>query len=194
LTQLALAMHTYNDRHGRLPPAAVRSADGQPLLSWRVVLLPLLGYEDLYEQFHLDEPWDSPHNIQLLPKIPVLYAPRKRIKAPGPGYTVQHVFVGKGTAFEDPEGVPLTDFPDGTSRTFLIVEAGPPVPWTKPEELAYVRDGALPDLTGPFPEGFRAAFADGIRHWIRTDVKEQTLRALITRNGGEKISMNEFEY
>ena len=47
------------------PPAAIYSKDGKPLLSWRVAILPYLGLDNLYKQFHLDEPWDSPHNIKL---------------------------------------------------------------------------------------------------------------------------------
>ena len=43
-------------------PADVRSNDGKPLLSWRVRLLPYLGHQALYNEFHRDEPWDSPHN------------------------------------------------------------------------------------------------------------------------------------
>ena len=43
---------------------------GKPLLSWRVHLLPFLEENELYEQFKLDEPWDSPHNIKLLDQMP----------------------------------------------------------------------------------------------------------------------------
>ena len=42
-------------------------------LSWRVALLPYLGYRNLYEQFRHDEPWDSPHNRKLIAKMPPVY-------------------------------------------------------------------------------------------------------------------------
>jgi hypothetical protein len=51
---------------------------GQPLLSWRVGLLPYLGYQALYDQFHLDEPWSSPHNCSLLARIPAVYQSPER--------------------------------------------------------------------------------------------------------------------
>jgi hypothetical protein len=126
-------MHGYNDEHGRLPPAVVYGADGKPLYSWRVLLLPFIEQEELYKEFKLDEPWDSPHNLPLLEKMPGTYAPPpgKRKKVP-PCHTVLHIFVGKRAAFEGREGLRLPeDFPDGTTNTILIVKAGPPVPWTK---------------------------------------------------------------
>jgi hypothetical protein len=78
------------------------------------------------------------------------------------------------------------DFPDGISRTLLFVEAGEPVPWTKPEELRYDPNGPLPYLRGPFHDLFRACTADGHYQYIRYDTPEATLRALITRNAGDE--------
>jgi len=104
-----------------------------------------------------------------------------------PYHTVCHVFIGKGTPFEG-EAVRLKDgFPDGTSNTILFVEAGDPVPWSKPEEILYDPDGPLPQLKGLFKNGFRAGMADGSRRDIRYDISEATLRAAITRNGGETL-------
>jgi hypothetical protein len=112
--------------------------------------------------------------------------------APPPGkmrlmpqyHTVCHVFVGKGAAFEGREGLRLPDdFPDGTS--ILVIEAGKPVPWTKPEDLAYEPELPLPDLPCIFSDGFRVRFGDASGRWIPKDVSESWLRAAITRNGGE---------
>jgi uncharacterized protein DUF1559 len=173
----------------QLPPAVVYGPYGQPLYCWRVAILPYIEQDALYKEFHLDEPWDSAHNLALLPKMPATYAlpAHKRSKAP-PYHTVCHVFVGKGTPFES--GEPLRferDFPDGTSNTILIIEAGEPVPWTKPADLAYDPDGRLPDLRSPFRDGFRVALADGSMRWLKKDISETTLRAAITRNGGEVL-------
>jgi Protein of unknown function (DUF1559) len=179
-----MAMFNYESRHGRLPPAVVYGLDGQPLYSWRVLMLPYIEQNALYEQFHLDEPWDSPHNITLLPKMPSVFAPPyyKRSKVP-PYHTVCHVFVGKGAAFEGREGLRVPeDFPKGSSNTFLVVEAGAPVPWSKPEDLTYEPDGPLPDLRGLFKDGFRACLADGSARFVRKEVSEPTLRWAISRD------------
>jgi len=182
-------MHNYHGTHGQLPPAVVYGYDGQPLYSWRVLLLPYIEEDDVYEQFHLDEPWDSPHNIALLPRMPGVYAaPGSKAKMIPPYHTVCHVFVGKGAAFEGREGLRMpADFPDGVSHTFFVVEAGPPVPWTKPDDLVYDPDGPLPELQCLFKDGFRACMGDGSVRIVKKGTSEATLRAAITRNGGERL-------
>jgi Protein of unknown function (DUF1559) len=189
---VVLALHSYQDNHGALPPAVLHGKDGKPLHSWRVLILPYMSIEEveLYKEVRLDEPWDSPHNLRLLERMPRSYAApgRKARRAPS-GHTFLRVFVGKGTAFEERPGRGLKmpdDFPDGTSQTLLFVEAGEPVPWTMPEALGYDPDGPLPELRGPFHDLFRACTADGSYRSIRYDAPEATLRALITRNAGDE--------
>jgi hypothetical protein len=182
--QLGMALHSYQDRHGHLPPAVVYGADGTPLHSWRVLILPFIAQEELYNEFRLDEPWDSPHNLALLPRMPATFAPPpgKRRKVP-PHHTVCHVFVGPGTAFEGRQGLRmLADFPDGLSETFLVVEAGEPVPWTRPQELPYDPDGPLPELRCLFHDGFRACMATCQIRWFSKDADELALRAAICRH------------
>jgi hypothetical protein len=177
-------MLNYHDAHGRLPPAIVYGNDGKPLYSWRVLLLPYLEQVDLYEQFNLDEPWDSPHNRRLLPEMPKAYAPPsgKAWKVP-PSHTVCHVFIGKGAAFEGKEGLRFPEeFGAGRSNTFLVVEAGEPVPWTKPADIAYDPQGPLADLPGLFHNGFRAGMADGRVQFVEKGWSETALRAAIQRN------------
>jgi len=183
-------MHNYHDVHRRLPPAVVYGEDGTPLLSWRVLMLPYVGERELYEEFKLDEPWDSPHNIRLLPKIPAVFKPpARRARKMQPHDTVIHVFVGKGTAFEEGRAIRLKeDFPDGTSSTILMVEGGPPVPWTKPEEIPFAPEAPLPNLFNLFGDTLRIAFADGSVRYFGPEISETTLRAIITRNGGESLN------
>ena len=73
---IALAMYSYHYAHGHFSPAATYDKDGRPLLGWRVLILPYFGeeqYAQLYKEFKLDEPWDSPHNKALLPRMPSCY-------------------------------------------------------------------------------------------------------------------------
>jgi hypothetical protein len=180
-------MHNYQGKHGRLPPAVVYGEDGTPLHSWRVLILPFIEQEPLFRRFKLDEPWDSPHNIQLLPEMPRVFAPYDGSTASKPHTTFYQVFVGKGAAFEGSNGLRLDkDFPDGTSSTFLIVEAGEAVPWTKPADLPYDAGQPLPRLGGLFKDTFRVAFADASVQSFKQSLSEPSLRAGITRNGGDQ--------
>jgi hypothetical protein len=173
---------------GPLPAAVIRDVNGQPLLSWRVSLLPYLGEEALYEQFKLDEPWDSPDNLKLLPRMPKVYTIRDHKKWASTDHTFFQVLIGPGTAFEGPKGVQLPDdFTDGVSKTILVAEAATAVPWTKPEELSFAPDDELPPLGGHFPDGFYVLVGDGSVHFVGKSVSRETIRAAITRNGGDIV-------
>ena len=58
--------------YGVLPPAYVADASGRPMHSWRVLILPFLDQQSLYNQYDFREPWDGPHNIKLLDKHALL--------------------------------------------------------------------------------------------------------------------------
>src|SRR5262249_26236289 len=72
LKQIACALQNYHDVCGQFP-AVGNFKDGKALLSWRVHILPYLGEEKLYREFHLDEPWDSDHNKALIARMPPIY-------------------------------------------------------------------------------------------------------------------------
>ena len=121
LKQIALAMHNYNDTNGVLPPAATLDPNGKPLLSWRVVLLPYFKQDSLYQQFKLDEPWDSPNNKPLLARMPKVFECPSWPQT-GSETTTYQVLVGLGTLFEKPEGTSFKEVTDGTSNTLMVVE------------------------------------------------------------------------
>jgi len=60
------------------------------------------------------------------------------------------------------------------------------------EELVYDPHGPLPRFGGIIQDGtFRALFADGHVLAIKKDVRDETIRALITRDGGDTIDYEE---
>jgi hypothetical protein len=186
LKQIGLAFHNYHDVNKAFPPQAVYDKDGKALLSWRVLILPYLGQDELYKEFRLDEPWDSEHNKKLIAKIPRVYvSPQGKTSAVGG--TFYQGFHGKMAVFEGKRGIKITDLTDGTSNTLMVAEAATDVPWTKPEDLPFDPDGKLPKLGGLFDGGFNALFGDGAVRFISKSVKPETLKALITRNGGEPL-------
>jgi hypothetical protein len=166
-------MHSYHDNHGRLPPAVVYGEDRTPLLSWRVLLLPFIEGDPLFKQFTFDEPWDSLHHLGLLAQMLRVYFPFDGSSPPRLHTTFYQVFVGPGTAFEETRELRFKDdFPDGTSNTVFIVEAGVAVSWSKPEDLVYGEGQPLPKLGAIFRDSFRAALGDGsVRPFRRTSAK-----------------------
>jgi type II secretory pathway pseudopilin PulG len=187
LKQTALAILNYEAANRRLPAQANYDAQGKPLLSWRVLVLPYQGEEELYKQFHLDEPWDSEHNKALIEKMPDVY---KHPAFNAPGKTLYQAVVGKGLAFEGKEGLLMYNFVDGTSRTIMVVEASPDkaVPWTKPEDWEMDPNNPLKGLGGLFAGNiFQVVFVDGHVQAIPRSIDPALFKAALTRDGRETL-------
>jgi hypothetical protein len=195
LKQLMLALHNYHDTKGAFPAHANYSDDGKPLLSWRVHILPFIEEQALYEQFHLDEPWDSEHNKQLIAQMPEVYlCPSSRLRREE-GKTTFLAPVGENLIFDGTkEGARIKTILDGTSKTIALVDAADDraVIWTKPDDLAYNPEEPLAGLAGGHHAAiFNAAWADGSVRAVSLDIDLDTLRALFTKDGGEVIG-NDF--
>jgi type II secretory pathway pseudopilin PulG len=187
LKQIALAMHIYHDQHRSFPPRASYSSDGKPLLSWRVHLLPYLEQEALYRQFHLDEPWDSPHNRQFIEQMPAVYRnPSARASSSQATYLVP---TGKGAIFEGKEGTLMRKITDGTSNTVLVLEVNEnaAVVWTKPDDLVFDPTKPLAGLGAAHPGGFLAALADGSVRFISSSIDPQTFLKLLMMADGQPV-------
>ena len=91
-------MVRFGETHGHLPAAAIQDREGRPLLSWRVAILPFIDQKDLYEEFRLDESWDSPHNAKLVERMPDVFASPAK-PAEKSGETRYLAPVGPGTIF-----------------------------------------------------------------------------------------------
>ena len=148
-----------------------------------MLLLPYIEGGNLYNQFHLDEPWDSDHNKKLLAKMPTTFAPPNS-QAFKDHESVFQAIVGKGTAFEKPGLSFPASFPDGTSNIILFVEAKKGVPWTKPEDVPLDDGKLLPKLGGLTEGGFMAAMCDGSVRFFPATMKEDTLRIWATCANG----------
>ena len=184
MKQIATAMVSYMANHHDSYPPAIVEKDGKPLLSWRMAILPYVNEDALYKQFHLDEAWDSPHNLEIARKMPSIF---QSPDSPGDGKTRVMVFTGKGAAFDGGKKIRMMEIVNGTSHTIMFVEAGAEkaVPWTKPEDLPFDPENPLAALGNSPPKKFLAAFFDGSVHACHVDNK--TLKTLIMPNGGETL-------
>lgn len=195
---LALGMLNYESARGSLPAAASRDAQGRPLLSWRVHILPYMDQMELYKQFHLDEPWDSEHNRKLIDQMPEVYAdPDSAVqKAIGDvGRTTFVVPVGEGLLFGGPEGRKYNEIKDGTSATILAVEVVPEraVVWTKPDDWQVDAKDPLAGVRRSDRDYFTTAYCDGHVKIHQNDIASDLFRALLTPAGGEVIDQNQIK-
>lgn len=184
LRQLTLAVINYSDVNaGKFPPRAIQSADGKPLLSWRVAILPYIDQEALYRQFHLDEPWDSEHNRTLIAAMPQIFL-HPQISVDQPGTTLYQIPAGSNTFFggdEPPTMNRLIQSDRGVSGIALLVEAArsEAVVWTKPADVELDADNPLLAKLLFGPDGrVNVAMCDGSVRRISTLDAAEDLRSL----------------
>jgi Protein of unknown function (DUF1559) len=198
LNQIGSAAHKYHDAMAKFPNNSYETQGKQsrPLLSWRVHLLPQLGEDALYKQFKMDEPWDGPNNKKLLSQMPMVYGTFEARRKAGEGKTYYRGFSHQGAMFEKPPApgqqpptIRMADVQDGVSNTILVIEAGEPVEWTKPDDIDWSPGKPRPAL-GYAPDTwqfFTVLTADGRTRQVSKLIPDNVLRLLITRNDGQAI-------
>jgi len=192
--QIALAMQEYADTYNSFPPAYTVDANGKPMHSWRVLILPYLEDGALYNQYRLDEPWDGPNNSRLAGLMPVVFRCPSDASAPGSTTTNYAVVNGPGALFDGDKPCFLASIRDGTSNTLLVVEAaGAGIPWMEPRDLDFsqmqcvINGPGGNEIAGHHPGGAVVGFADGSTRFLPSSVSPTAVRALITRAGGEPV-------
>ena len=191
LRQLQLAVLDYETAVQRFPPAYSADENGKPLLSWRVQILRFLGEEELYEQFHLDEPWDSPHNKTLIDQMPKSFENPSAVLDKG-----QTTFLGAGGkngVFSGADGIQLRVMTDGTSNTISILDVNSEnsVPWTAPDDF---NPDEVEDILGATQGNWPgiqviAVMADGSCHTLRGYSNEE-LKHMMGRNDGVVVELD----
>jgi len=181
MRELSYAFQNYHWTNKHFPP--VGSCNGECNLSWRVHILPYIGFDDLYQRFRLDEPWNSPHNMTLIDEMPELFSSRSYKSRTELGKTVFLCPVGNGALFTT-EGshVCLENILDGGSNTSLMVQVDRTgaVVWTKPADYDF--DPFNP-VDGLGLEGyFLASTCDGVSHAISIDKRAEVVSLMTVQN------------
>jgi hypothetical protein len=192
LQQIAQAMHRYHDVYGVFPPAAASPRPGAPPVSWRVLILPYLGADDVFREWNMTEPWDGPNNCRLWSRMPTCYQLPPR---PHDGTkTYYQVFVGPDTIFEPNRRVAMAQITDGTSNTILVAEGGTPVVWCEPVDIPFQPspEGYDPkQVGGYFGKTVTVAMADGSARPISWNLSPQKFQYVITRSDGMFVNLDE---
>lgn len=204
LRSIGRAIHSYSDINGTLPNnsydtqvAVGKRPTGQPLLSWRVHILPQMGQQQLYARFKLDEPWNSPNNLPLVNSMPDVFATPEAKKLAGNGKTFYRGFSHQGAIFErpmvngaPPTKIPIHAIPDGLMNTLSVVESGEAIEWTKPDDIDWSIGRPRPSLGGGRTDKsfFLVLMMDGQPRKLSTSVDDTTLRNLIHRQDGNVVN------
>ncbi|QDV27530.1 protein kinase domain-containing protein [Aureliella helgolandensis] len=195
LKAIGIAFHNFHDVYQKLPGSlnfkegtlGWRPGTVRPPVSWRVVLLPFIEQNELFEQYRFDEPWDSESNLKLLDKMPEVYRSPRAPKDQAAGETNYQGFVGEHTALGNADGEPFREFLDGTSNTILLVETASSVPWTKPQDIPF---SEVKDIESGkwFAGPINVLLADGACLTLEQPLNLSDFAKRITRDGGEFIA------
>ena len=185
MEKIGVALQSYAAKYGKFPGQAILGPDGKKLLSWRVAILPELGYPELYEQFNASESWNGPHNSQLFAQIPPEYQSPRRFDA----RTDYIGLSGGGTILGSTEGVQTGAVKDGVSNTLAVFEAdeeSAPI-WTAPVDFAMQPNAGAVALGGPHQEGVLALLANGRLALVPRSFSANLLMAFSSIAGGETV-------
>ena len=203
LYKMVFAMRLYHEQHGRLPPPYVVDEAGTPMHSWRVLLLPYLGYDELYSQYNFEEPWNGPNNSKLKNKMPDIYR-CPNLGTVNSSQTSYFVVVGAGTAFPANRNVGIENFAgatdaelmitdDPTTTALVIESATRTTNWLEPNDLLLqdlLGDGEFERMLDecPDPAGIGVVFVDGKYFRISARTSAKDLRSMWTIQGGEFLN------
>lgn len=201
LKQIGLGFNTHYDEDQRFSDLVVTT--GQQSRSWRVDLLPYVGEQDLPDPYVDTAAWNHEVNLP---------AAKHRVEAyvcpstPEPRDSRQRWFTayagvrGANSMFQEERGLMIGDIADGSTNTFMIVEAcGRQIVWTEPRDIDVSRQQFGVNLPGEQPrrshgllssyhrDGAHGLMADGSVRFISEDASPELLRALSTASGADSI-------
>ena len=198
LEKIASAMNAYAADHGTYPAPMTVDSKGTPLHSWRVLLLPYLGEEDLYDRINLKLPWNHAENMMVMQySAPMVYqhpSSNNNGYGSGPAY---FLITGTGTLFPASGPLAPADVTDDVTQTLLVIEGAPvttPMSWAEPVDLPFaMMTGRLAGNPGNEPGGLleggvAAVTVDGRGHFIRDAIAPADFLSLVTPTGGERLS------
>jgi prepilin-type processing-associated H-X9-DG protein len=197
--QIGVALHSYHDHYGSFPPAYIAGADGKPMHSWRVLLLPYLERNDLYQKYDFNEPWNGPHNAKLADQAPDWYRCESN---PGNSSETNYLaVVGSETAWPGAKGARISVLTDGAANTILVVESTDSgINWMEPRDLTFdqaargINPPRGPGISSHHPDGVDVLFCDGHVQFIDAGIPLNLLRALLTAAGGEEIDPAQLDH
>jgi len=191
MRQITLAIQNYHDIYQAMPTAIVADESGRPLHSWRVLILPFIEQNRLYDQIRFDEPWDSDHNSQFANQCPHPY--RCPSDPSNPSDCNYRVVMGKNNPWRTNDSVSIQNITDGTSNTIAVVEVADfQSNWMEPKELQM--DSIPMAVNSPsggigshHPSSAFVGMFDGSVHRLTNNIDPETLKHLLEHSDGQVI-------
>ncbi len=191
LKMIGLALNEYAKEHGELPPAYTVDENGTPLHSWRTLILPYLGLNELYDSIDLEKPWDDPDNNKARTTIVSPYSCPGWSSRPSDYQTSYFAIVGNDACFNPSRPRKLDEITDGAANTLMIVEAPTDhaVHWMCPKDA---NEALILELSSKsqliHSPVWHGVMVDGYSVSLSDRVSAKTRRAMITVNAGDVVA------
>lgn len=198
LTRISFALRNYEATHGSLPPAYIADDQGRPMHSWRVLILPEMGYNSLYRRYSFSEPWNGPNNRLLLDEMPEDYRCLNE-RNEGASTTNYVAVIGKDTMWPGSTPLKFSDCRDAHGGTILLLAIpGARINWMEPRDVSYdevlaqsERDTSPNDRWGG-AHGRLAGYCGCDRGDLPEDAPRELMIRLLTRDGGEPRALPQY--
>lgn len=197
LESIASALNAYAADYGSYPPAIQMNKAGQPMHSWRVLILPYLGEQAMYDEFDLSKPWDHEINLQASYIMPAVYGHPTETNSMS-GESGYYLITGPKTLFPATGPLSPNKIKDKPSQTILVIAGAPPVntsigSWAEPVDLDFSKMRGVINGTvgveagGRMTSGVTMATVDGRGHFLANGLSATTFNSLVTPNGNELL-------
>lgn len=194
LRRIGVAMHNYQSAYGAFPLAYVADDEGKPMHSWRVLLLPFLDAQDVYNEYRFDEPWDGPNNRLLSLQVAGIFQCPDDAFAMSTQNTSYFVIQSPDGIFDGSNSCRLASVTDGLTNTLLVVEVtGANIQCLEPRDLdaaAMTFPVGAPggrDISSQHMGDPHVLMADGAVRVLPMTMPREQVNAMISKAGGEAV-------
>ncbi|MDR1478647.1 MAG: DUF1559 domain-containing protein [Planctomycetaceae bacterium] len=184
LRRISMAIYLYAKEYDKFPPSFSAASDGKPLHSWRVLILPYMGFADLYQSIRLHEEWGSDYNKQFHDKMPADFSCPACTATASKQYTNYCMILNK-QALGNTDGYTLNDIIGVNSKFIVLVERQMPICWMYPVDIlqsdALLGVNKLDQGIGSnHKAGANAILSDFSSHTMPKNIDKKKLKSMLS--------------
>ncbi|MBM83095.1 MAG: hypothetical protein CMJ78_21245 [Planctomycetaceae bacterium] len=203
LKQIGIGLSNYESVAQSFPQASMND----PLISWRVAILPQTYESETHKQYNSSLPWDHAQNLPVAQTRVQMYQCPSRERRSRHTQDLQHryftdyvMLTGPGTMSPAAAPTRYRDYKDGASNTVGVVEAsGLNIVWTEPRDFDVAKQPIGVNLIGPdrysspgmmssyHRQGAHVLLMDGTVRYFNEKIDPSVLKALTTINAGDEV-------
>ena len=185
LKQIGLALTTYQMQYGTFPPASLCDKTGNPVNSWRTLIVPARLWYNIPSAYDFAKPWDAPENSRLISRekvFSVFQCPSDGNREPA--ITNYVAVVGSNTMWPGSRPAKRADDGSDDDKILVIEVVNSNILWMEPRDLTL--EQALDAIQPKKGIGIGSHQRDGIQY-VTVGSQVRTLDPIIDRKSLRKL-------